>query len=301
MTELPPAHTIVRGTSQPWAMRADELLADGAWHEGLTVIREAEKRIIPGVAMRYMDRIREKSAREKGRDKPYNPDLSVAAQIQAGKIKLMRVLFSNRMACGSWETNPAHVPMDMFLTREWQLRDLRRQQRSIAEIAHFYHLSKGVILGMLLSDPPVPYTELPHGRYVHVDHLPVIAAKVKVYEAGRFKRRSIASTKSRAVANRITAEDPPTQISMRQARALYGFDCTIATRIVQDNPDLGWVRKGRYIYIPVDLLPDVEAAVKADKAGGFGRRSGSQARRHRAKIDAAPTETNPAQPEESDS
>lgn len=198
-----------RGEKTPVWERIRELLADGEWHDGRTVLLEAGKLITPGVAQRTTEQLR---AQGTGAPEERVRKLSVARQIEAGKKKILSDHIRLKVKAGTIETVPAWpINQPLFdATRPWQMRLLRGVHFfTPPEVAAKLDVSAHVIRTVIDTEG-LPYTNIGTSRRV----IQIRAEDLPLYEKAVEKWRG--NSEARQKARTVVGAETRLQASVRQ-------------------------------------------------------------------------------------
>lgn len=288
-----PGNTPPRVTSTQWAIRAAELLADGEWHDGLEVLREAEKKITPGVAWRktqnrYVKRRRRETGQE-DLDPERRVGLSDAAIIAMGKRTISRSMVEGRLKSGSWESDPTPVPEESWRSGGFRLRsrDARRfTPRSIARDR--YGIGPETLRRLIVQEPQVPHSQVGRVTYLYADDLPALDARVQEYKDAEGERRGAAR---RLVLEQKRQQAPAkSRYSLTELENLVAIGYKSLRKIVDAYPDFPWVRVGKSIYVETTDLAELLELIGKYREGRAERVSaGARLRRSRHGRAPAPT------------
>lgn len=269
---------MARITETPWSRRAEELLADGEWHDGMQLLREVEKLITPGPARRkaqnkYVSRRRRENGEEEPERKRELPD---SALIAMGKRYMTQNMVHGRLKSGAWQTDR---PITAWRGRPgWQLRKvIRYSPHAIAKDR--YGISPQQLRDLILRDPALPH--IVNGRHLYVEHDQVAALDERVRQ---YKKESRArySRARRAVLERGGGKAPE-RYSMTELQRKVHLSYRTLRTIMEQNPDFPFFRKPGATYVNVEDMPDFEKLVEEWKAGHKERFS-EGARKRRAKM-----------------
>lgn len=254
----------------PWMAKADELLADGQWHDGLSWMRKVEREIGPGLAQRHTERVRSASARRRGSEtaKERVRPLSLSAQIASGKRAMVTVHVLSRRRLGFIEVDPWPVPEGGWKTGGWKLRWIKPVRYSMEQLEDLYHIDAKRLRQLVLQEPPLKHDASGRALYLPHDELEALDRRVEAYRAKSHERRSAAVRRRYAEAK--NAE--PTHHAITVLAQHSDIGVSTARRVMAVNPDLGWVMRGRNTYLPVEQLPQWDRAVAEYMAGQDQRR-----------------------------
>jgi hypothetical protein len=268
----------VRKESHPWIIKAEELLADGAWHDGLTVMREVEKTILPGVAVRRNEMERFLSARRRGSSSSERvKERETAALIAMGKLGLMQTMVHSRIRAHSWQVNPWPMPEGGWHMGGWEVRDLRRIRLALTQAATRLNCVPETLRKLLAEHPELECGQV--GRVLYVYDLAGLEKVVAQYKAERSQQRGKIL---RDVAERIRSE-PVDKFALTTLAGRSHISDETARKLQKSSPQLPWIHRGRSTYLPIDYLPHWEGLVQKWRAGKFERRSNAS-RAMRAKL-----------------
>lgn len=262
----------------PWAQRLDELLADGQWHDGLTVVREAEKLITPGVARRRTegDRVR-MTVKAHGEERPRLREMSTSRIIAIGKRATMRSLVTARVRDGAYEIDPRPLPRGSWACGDWKIRDLRTDRMPISVVAARYQTTVPV-LRQLIQDADITVEQVGRITYVPTTCLDHVAQLVEEHRVALLDKRRAALQLAAARRGQVTQ----THLALSRLASLSRISQHSAARIVDLNPDMPWKREGRKTLLPIEAVEQWNRAVQAWNADRHDRRI-------RASIQAAET------------
>lgn len=177
---------MTRGDFTPVHRRLTELLADGEWHDGRTVLLEAGKTITPGVAQRMTEALRVRSSKNAPaeRQKP----MPLARQIESGKRKILTDHVRSKVKNQTWEMDPpwplGHSLFDV--DRPWRLRRLRGTvYLSTPEAAERLGVTAHVVR-RIAQQKGLPFTKVGTTREqlrINTDDLPLYERAAKEYAA----------------------------------------------------------------------------------------------------------------------
>lgn len=252
---------MARRYKAPEAERLEELLSDGEWHDGLTVVREAEKRITPGVAERRCedDRARTAQKDENGKPVPRVKDVPLSTKIRIGKRSIMRSLVRARLRDGAFEIDPNPIPSDGWKAGGWKVRDLRVTRIAAMDVAKKLHTSIETLRDLLTQDPPIQVVHVGRVTYLRHEQIPELEERLEASREDLSQRRS---AKSREVA-RLRREAPAQRLSLNQLADQCGLAHESCRQVRHTlAKDLPWKEVGRVTYLPIEHLPAWEAAVQ---------------------------------------
>lgn len=253
----------------PWAIALDELLSDGQWHDGLRAVREAEKKITPGVAERRAESDRARmSSKLHGEARPRKRELGTATLIRIGKRAVMRSLVAARVRDGVYELDPHPLPDGAYRIGGWKVRDVRANRKSVSEIAREYSVTPRT-LARLVADSDIPRETVGRITYISKTDLDQIAALVQTHREATAQRRIEASR----IAAQRRRQAPVTRKSLSDLAEQSHLSNHSARCIADTNPDLPWETVGRITYLPLSALPLWQEAVNAWEATRHDRRS----------------------------
>jgi hypothetical protein len=251
--------------------RADEILADGEWHDGRELIREMEKKIAPGVALRHAEADRRRSLRTRhGEDRDPDDGRPVPDLIRGGKRAIVRILVANRIRDRTWEADVWPVPELGWSIGGWKIRDLRPRRGSVGALATRFGVHRHRILDAIAAEPPVTTEQV--GKVTYIYDLPEVERRLfrptaemtlAIEEAAR--ARLAAQREAVLTADRVKFSD----------LALYsGIGADTAAKLRDEHlDDLAWETRGRVMYLPASELPKWTAIVEEFHAGSYQRRS----------------------------
>jgi hypothetical protein len=252
----------------PWAIALDALLSDGEWHDGLQVVREAEKTITPGVAQRRAESDRARmSAKKYGEAQPRARELPTATVIRIGKRAVMRSLVAARMRDKAYEVDPSPLPERAYVMGGWKVRDVRVGRVSIAELARRHKLTHRT-MAALIRGSDITLEKVGRISHVATSDLDQVNALVEAYRVESAKRRS-QSARANSEARRLA---PPVKKTLTQLARGSNLSSHSARLIVEQNPDMPWEVRGRVTYLPLTAFHLWEEAVAVWNATRRDRR-----------------------------
>lgn len=183
-----------RTTTTAWYLRAQELLADGEWHDGRSLLLEAGKVITPGVAQRQTERLRVASGGPAQRTRP----LPLGRQIEQGKRYLLTEMVRMRVKAGTWETEPPYPfrrsMFDPDPDKAWRVRLLRGTAfLSVPEVADRFGVNPATLRKLIRAGGLPAENVGTKGREmlrIHADDLPLYEKAAKEWLATEDTRLS---------------------------------------------------------------------------------------------------------------
>lgn len=182
-----------RRDEQPYVTKANQILSDGEWHDGLTVVKEAEKAIPPGPAHRYNETVRELSSarRNGGQAKDRARDTEMEKTVTGGRRAMLRKLVHDYVRGGSWECRPWPLPPGAWRTGGWEVRDVRAGRIALSALITRPELRVSVerLRTLVLQEPALPHTVAGKRTYVSVEAVSELTDRVKHWRAN-YERRA---------------------------------------------------------------------------------------------------------------
>lgn len=268
---------MARITQPNYSVRADEILADGEWHDGLEFMRDIERKILPGIAIRHNEKMRVRAALRRGSERAAEERqyaLSDEAQKAAGKRSLSTILVHGRVRFGAWEVDPWPVPENGWKQGGWKLRRIIRHAPHA--LASRYGLAPETVRALILQEPAIPHDRRGPKLTIREEALPQLEGRIETYRSEAGERRRKASLEWVAA----HAHDEPTHLSLRQLSKRDHIAPLAARKICEAHPELQWRRRGNATELPLEELPKWDKLVAEYLAGGAERRSAAARRRH---------------------
>lgn len=190
-----------------WSARATELLADGELHDGLTVVREAEKQIPPGIGQRYAERARmHEAVKRYGKDAPEKvlsrkKPISATTQIALGRRLIMQTLVSSRVKKGTWRLDAGHPLPEGAWRGEvpWAIQNLSVFRVSITDFRRTHQLAAPTLEKIIVDNGLEDLlTTSGRTRYIPLSARPEFEQAVIIYKDDGPRRRSIAAKRGRS-------------------------------------------------------------------------------------------------------
>lgn len=263
-----------------WTARADEILADGEWHDGKTVMQEAAKLIPPGIAARKMEANRALNREAEGRDPdaPRKVEVPLSRLITMGKRSLTQKMLAIRLSSGRWEVRPEYpLPEGAWKDGGWEVRDAKVGYSTISDLTAVFHMSNEALLALILAEPALPHRTTGRVTRVHRDHLDELAVRVKVYEDERIERRAVGV---RRRWKRLRENPPPqTRLAMSVVARRYRMSTDVARKVMEASPELGWQKAGSISYLPIEKIGEFEKLIGVtEDENGYYRMDASNRR-----------------------
>jgi hypothetical protein len=246
----------------PWGAAADDLLADGEWHDGRAVIRAMDTKIPPGVASRQAEENRERAQRVRGgqagdRREPR----TTAVLIVFGKRSITRATINGRIRSGAWEVRPWPLPRRGWRSQSWEVRDIRQGRVTVSRLARQYGLAVTMARGLVMQEPALSHTMA--GRVMYVSDTAAFAERLTEYRSGTVEQQCAARTGYAANLRRERIDSGGELVALTHLARRCGIAPRTAQKVREANPDLPWVMRGRWTLLPVADLPRWEEAVNA--------------------------------------
>ncbi len=251
----------------------DEALADGEWHDGMQVIREAMKKITPGVAMREAQRNRANAQSE----------CSANQLIKRGKRSILQSIVNARRRAKSWEVDVWPLPADAWRIGGWRVRDLRARRKPLTVIAEEAGMDKRRARELLLLDPPIRHEVRGPATYLQKEDIPALLQRIEEWRAGIPERRSRGALAGHAA----WRARPKTYATLGDLCDRSNMAPVTVRKLQQQHPELPWQIVGRGVRLPLDQLPAWDKVAEEFRANSFERRSRAMKevrRRRRAQV-----------------
>ena len=233
----------------PWALRATEILADGEWHDGLTIMREMSKLIPPGIAVRRAERNREYlSARRHDGPEERIVQRSQSELIRFGKRSIVTSYIVERRRFGSWEIDPWPIPKDGYRVGNWKVRDVTAGRVALSVICTRLGVTTPVARRLLAIDPPIEAESI--GRCTYIRDVEAFEARVTAHKSPDPER----------------VGDPATMLSLSQLSKRGHIGPQTCRDLQLAHPELPWHYRGRGTYLPPANLAEWDVIVAAHKA-----------------------------------
>lgn len=258
---------MARSNQPPWTVRAEEILSDGEWHDGMALCRDIERLITPGVALRHQEEIRTskkiKELVEAGLD-PSGEDLErkierrTGTLIAMGKRAITQKVLHNRLRQGTWVTEPSPLPERAWAQGGWRIRSVVATRSSVRELSRRYRVAPPAVRELILREPAIPHVFVGEGdRVLMVDaeHLPALEARLEERKVEVARRRSAASKETR----RRAREAPVTSYSLTEVADQLGTTNESLKAALVHAPRGVLIQRGRVTRIPIEQLPKVAA------------------------------------------
>lgn len=256
------------GRVSAWTARAVNVLADGEWHDGAALLREAEKLIPPGVAFRRAERHRRRPGSANPGPVERQHELSMPAQIGVGKRAILREMVHGQQGV-NWEIDPWPIAKSSWRTPgAWRVRDLNHHRWTVVQAAKHYGLTTRTIRALVLQDPPLRHHAL--ARKLSIYDLAGLEERVEAYRAGASVRRHLGAMASVATKQ---AALPREEMTLTEAAHLAHMSIANARQVAELNPQLKWRRAGRHMYMPPEQVGAWMEAVEKWRGQSGERRS----------------------------
>lgn len=264
--------TTSRATAPQWSVKADEILADGQWHDGMQLVREIEKTVTPGVALRRVESYRQSRLRardKEGQDRKTAPP--ERRLIAMGQRAITQSFILSRVRRGSYVTDPSPIPEDGWRGQGgWMIRDARVQRTAYSVLAERYSISHTTARSLIFMDPPIPHRRTKRRIEIEDRDVPLFEARVEEYRRQALERRSARSL----AAHERRRQARPDRLALSIVARQFGIAPSTGSALKKLTPGLGWIEAGRVTYLPLDRVPDFEVVVEAYKLTGRGHNRG---------------------------
>ena len=240
----------------------DEILADGEWHDGRDMLREAGKLIPPGIALRNAEKVRDNARRRRGQEESERNDtLTTASLITMGRNRITQRVVHTRIDGDSWEARPGFpLPRGEWLRGGWEVRDVRVGRHPLTVLADRYHMASGAMRQLILADPPIPHITSGRILRVHERDLEDLEQRVAEHRANARVRRANAARRYRA---NLRANPPEvTRLSLTALHSRYKLRVETVRSLLDEHPDIPREIVGKTTYVPLDSLPAFEEAAE---------------------------------------
>ncbi len=251
-----------------WSERAEEILADGEWHSGRELMREALKVIPPGIAVRITE-VRRRSAQRRHAGEPGERvrELNMETLVAMGKVAIFQGMAHNRVRDHSWEVQPWPLPDMGWSTGQFEIRSVKVRRYSLTAAASKLKTSKKTLNGLVAAGLLPDHIQV--GRVIYLLDLDAAARALEAYRADEGMRRSAGNRKGREGAR----AKPPTKVTVTALARQSLIAVRTAGILADQAPHLPWEQRGRVRYLPVEAIPQWEQAVDVWRSQQFLRRS----------------------------
>lgn len=252
---------MARVTQPSWSLRAEELLADGEWHDGLSICREVEKLITPGLALRQAE-ARRNDAKERVRER------RETTLIAMGKRSITQKMVHNRVRSGSWELDPAEPRENAWTEGGWRVRDAASRRLSVRELSGKYRVGPKALRTLILQEPALPLRQAGRIIWIDRDQLPQLEERIQAYKDQAPQRRSAGSARGRETRRHM----PQPGIALSVIARELGLAPESAKDALAMDPNFPVERVGRITRVPYEhVVAFGELVEKWRAAGGRGR------------------------------